>query len=368
MKIGHVTYSYKPIIGGQEAYIADLVDLFAKAGFDQHIYQPKTDVDDDKIVPLTRLFDFLPSMLAFDISLMPKRRQLRAEDVLLVNYPEVFPALAWHKKAVVISHGSTWTREGARSNDMRKRMAKQAWDTAPVFVANDTFVIREMGLDIEPRSHMFTEVAPRRWFLPNCVDSEKLTRFDRPSPFNHDKPVILVPRNLTRSRGADLALAAFEMIKEEHPDLKLVIVGDSIEGVDESAQFKKNLVASIDASTYRDDIELIGRVARYDMPAYYKAATVTLIPTRCSEGTSLAALESMACKTPVVATGVEGLLDLPVKHAQAEPVAIAKALLTVLASRASFAQNQQAAVSVVYDISNWKKCWLKIIDDISGRR
>lgn len=365
MRIGHITYSYKPIIGGQEAYISDLYEVLKKTGHDQRVYQPRNNADDPEIVMLTKFFDFLPGMIAFDLSLLPKRWVLKKEDILIVNYPEIFPAVAWHKKAIVISHGATWTREGARSNDARLRLAKFAWNKAPVFVSNDTFVLREMGVEIAPRSRLFTEIEPRHWFLPNCVDSAMLARSSLPAPWDDSEPVILIPRNLTRNRGVDLAISAFKLIRQELKEGKMVIVGDTITGVTESHAYKADVIKQAADMELDNHISFAGRVDRARMPGYYKAASLTMIPTRSSEGTSLAALESMACGTPVVATAVEGLLDLPVKHAEPVPAALAEAALKVLADRKAFSTRQQAAVSVVYDIQNWRKCWLNIIANVA---
>lgn len=366
MRIGHVTYSYKPVIGGQEAYIADLFELFEKAGHDQRVYQRDNGNRDEEVIPLTGFFDFLPGMVAFDLALMLRRKMLRSEHVLMVNYPEVFPALVWHKHAIVISHGSTWTRAGARTNDIRKRQAEFAWRTAPVFVANDTFVLREMGMDIEPRSRVFKEVAPRRWFVPNCVDVNKLASSVYQRPWATDDPVILVPRNLTRSRGVDVAVSALGCMRRIRSDVKMVIVGDVISGVKESQDFATELhglAASLDLC---DSLIFAGRVERARMPDYYGAAALTLIPTRYSEGTSLAALESMACATPVLATAVEGLLDLPVRYVEPEPEAIAEAALAMLDDRLRLGKAQQEAVALVYNLENWRSCWLNILDQAAG--
>ena len=55
-----------------------------------------------------------------------------------------------------------------------------------------------------------------------------------------------------------------------------------------------------------DVFDFVGRVDQEDLPVYYNAADVCVVPSYY-ESFGLAALESMACGTPVVAARVGGL-------------------------------------------------------------
>jgi glycosyltransferase involved in cell wall biosynthesis len=92
---------------------------------------------------------------------------------------------------------------------------------------------------------------------------------------------------------------------------------------------------------------------------------VTLIPSLCGEGTSLAALESMACGTPCVGTSVAGLLDLPVLHAEPEPRAIAHALAHALDARDALAARQREAVTRDYSLERWRASWLRVARSVA---
>ncbi len=56
-----------------------------------------------------------------------------------------------------------------------------------------------------------------------------------------------------------------------------------------------------------------------ELPAIYSSVRLSLVPSLCGEGTSLTALESMACGTATICTWVAGLKDLPGPHAQPTP-------------------------------------------------
>ena len=81
----------------------------------------------------------------------------------------------------------------------------------------------------------------------------------------------------------------------------LVVGGD--DGKDQEIDRLRQLAQELDVS---DRIDFVGRVDQAELPLYYSAADVCVVPS-FYESFGLAALESMACGTPVVASRVGGL-------------------------------------------------------------
>ena len=85
-------------------------------------------------------------------------------------------------------------------------------------------------------------------------------------------------------------------------DVKVLVVGGADSG-DEEVGRLQDLARDLEVE---DVIDFVGRVDQEDLPLYYSAADVCVLPSYY-ESFGLAALESMACGTPVVATRVGGL-------------------------------------------------------------
>ncbi|HEX2999068.1 MAG TPA: glycosyltransferase family 4 protein, partial [Armatimonadota bacterium] len=339
MRIGHVTYGYRPTLGGAETYLVELMRVLAEEGHVQRVYQRGTGERAPEVVPVPTWRGLSPGMQFWSLAAtLPLRwPQLACEDALIVHYPLYVLPVLWHRCLIGLSHGVTWDdRPQARAARLKKLLARIAFARCRAFVANDTFFLREMGVAIAPGERPFTAVRPGRWFIPNCVDTEWFV----PTPGREDLralQMILVPRNLYRNRGIHLAVAAFPAVLRAHPEAHLVVAGGRGDpGYEEEV---RALVENLGLSAR---VIFLGSVPWREMRAVYSAARLTVITSMCGEGTSLSALESMACGAPVVATAIGGLPDLPVVLAQPNAESLAEAMLRALAEREALARAQRA--------------------------
>jgi len=365
MRIGHITYRQRPEIGGMETYVGMLIQVLAKAGHSQRVYQVSTGVGGDDLRPVRRP-PWLPKQIGYSLGLLARIPDLAREDCLIVNNAEHYLSVAWHRRTIVLSHGATWTADASpRRRCIRRCAAEIAFRCAPCYVFNDTFAMRELGLAQPPRTGMFTQVAPGKWFIPNCVDTERFCPGPGIEGLSRIRP-ILVPRNLTYPRGVDVAINAFAQFAERYPDTSLLIVGDTLYDNRGSIRYRSELMNLITNLQLTGRVFFLGSVAGRDMPDIYRSALMTVIPTRSSEGTSLSALESMACAVATISSNAEGLQDLPTIHYDGNATALFETMLSVFPDRERIGRDQRVAVASTYTLDNWAKAWLHVVESVCG--
>lgn len=106
---------------------------------------------------------------------------------------------------------------------------------------------------------------------------------------------------LTDIKGADLVIPAFTLLKQTHPDAKLIIVGDGT--------LKAQMLQQQAESLMEDSIVWTGEQHHGRLPQLYQQMDIVWIPSR-SEGFGLTAVEAMANSCVVIATRTGGLPEI----------------------------------------------------------
>ena len=113
------------------------------------------------------------------------------------------------------------------------------------------------------------------------------------------QPVLLFVGRLDPFKGPDLLLQTAAMMEEK---AQIVIVGGKSSNDNDMEQLKE-LAAQLKISKR---VHFISARPQYELPVIYNAADVTVVPSY-HESFGLAAVDSLACSTPVVATRAGGL-------------------------------------------------------------
>ncbi len=116
-----------------------------------------------------------------------------------------------------------------------------------------------------------------------------------------DERVILYVGRFDRYKGVETLIEACAKLSQS---FRLYLVGDSRNG--EDCQERRRIQDLVIELNLQDVTVFVGRVPQVDLPCYYAAANVCVIPSYY-ESFGVVALEAMAAKTPVIASGVGGL-------------------------------------------------------------
>ena len=170
-------------------------------------------------------------------------------------------------------------------------------------------VVAATDIDRQQILRHYGPLAPIR-VIPGGVDLSVFRPLGRSEPrtslgWPDDQRVILFVGRIQRLKGLEVLLRAFALL----PGLnaRVVIVGGQ-HGTHESREIARlqHLALRLGVA---DRCEWVGAVDHTQLPTYYSAADVTVMPSSY-ESFGLVAVESLACGTPVVATRVGGLTSI----------------------------------------------------------
>ncbi len=189
---------------------------------------------------------------------------------------------------------------------------------------------------------------PKRIELVPCgVDLSRFRPLDQEESrrrlgLNGDKVFLYVGR-IESLKGVDLLVHTAAHLEIPQGVRVLVVGGD--DGQNQEVERLRQLAQDLDVA---EVVDFVGQVDQEELPVYYSAADVCVVPS-FYESFGLAALESMACGTPVVASRVGGLSTI-IQHGHTGylkswrcPEAFANSLEMITSSKSLLESMGQAA-------------------------
>lgn len=181
-----------------------------------------------------------------------------------------------------------------------------------------------------------------------------------------DTPLVGMVGRLVAVKNPKMLLDAASMLRETHPAVRYVLVGDG--------DLRTEMERYADARDLRDVVVFTGW--RADLPRIYADLTVAVV---CSlnEGSPISALEAMAARVPVVATRVGGLPDLltdgetGVLIDSEDTAALAAALRRLLdgeSERELLCKNAYRVLTERFSVEGAVDSYLEVYAEVLGRK
>jgi len=370
MKIVHISTHFFPVNGGQQIYIQNMMHYLDN--FEHIVIQigNKNTVYPQNVYPI-----YIPNILsykalsfyAFNHFLDKKINELiklkvinPKDDIFLSHYGFHYSVVKKYPNVIVLSHGVEWDGPGNIFRKLyhihRKLINKTIlYDDGITLVANDRNFFESLGFKHIKESNYFTEISKNKWLLPNCVDNNKFKKINLNKKLLKDNSII-VPRNIVPQRGMDIVIESFaSLVKiKKYEDYVLYIIGAKYD-----LGYYEELVKLVKRMGLENKVIFFGSVPHGMMPLIYNSAKLTIIFSLFREGTSLAALESMACGTPVITSDIGGLKELPTVKSTKDK--LPEVIMNTLSNYNYISKMQMDFTRKNYNMENWTKTWSAIL-------
>ena len=313
--------------GGLNVYVHEVATAFSDRGIATDIFtrRGQTDPSVEQLAALSRVV-YLPAGDGLDkYSLYGEvpgfarrifdfaQREGIAYDLLFSHYwlsgaaacllrPRLAPAWAHVAHTLGLVKNRTLAQGASPEPELRIHVEAEIAHEADLLIASTEDESQDLV-------NLYRADPDRVFVVPPGVDLSMFQPIDRAEArrkigYGPDRLVLFVGR-LERLKGVDVAIKALALLRDRnHDDVRLLILGeDSKEGNESETERLKSIAA---ASGVRDRVDFLGSVAHHELPYFYSAADVTVMPSY-SESFGLVALEAQACGRPVVASNVSGL-------------------------------------------------------------
>ncbi len=307
----HVGIEYG--LGGEARIVSELMRSLPAAGVGFHglVAAP------DNAATLTdgRIHSFAPEGSSMPARLAGARRAIRR--AIREQKPEIVashfaiytaPALDLLRIARNVSHfHGPWSAEALAEGQSRFAGGAKALIEGIVYRRADRVIVLSRAFE-ELLVRSFRVAKDRVRLVPGCVDAGRFAVPATPAESRKllglpgDRPILVSVRRLVRRMGLHTLVEAMPEIVAKVPDVLLCIAG--------RGPMLAELTAMVEQRGLQNHVRFLGFVADEMLPHLYRAADLSVVPTRALEGFGLVAAESIAAGTPALVTPIGGLPEV----------------------------------------------------------
>lgn len=314
--------------GGMSVYVRELALELGCRGHRVDIYTGRNGADAAPVLELG------PNVRLIHLDIGPNGRRPKAQ--LAAHIPAFFQKfqdfLSTERGSYHLVHSHYWLsgRLGDRARmlwgvphvmtfhtlGIFKRNEGRGNADSPIRVANETQLARSCRRIVvaterekDDLTHHYSAHPGKIGVVPCGVNSRLFRPVDPDSArralnLPRDKKILLYVGRFVEPKGLERLLGAMALLRVDD-SIRLLLVGGDGPG---SSSHEAVVRLSKRYGVHRR-VRFAGRVQQPDLPRYYSAADVLVVPSGY-ESFGMVALESLACGTPVVATPVGAMADI----------------------------------------------------------
>lgn len=325
-------------IGGMNIYVLELSKALAKKGFSLDIFTRSQDEASPCVVQVSEQLRVIHVPAGPQEPLSKKEIEQYIPDFLEYFYQFVqkesivYQVVSCHyylsgiigvdiKKKYSIPMVMTFHTLGlmknlvARSDDERE--SKERILTEQMLVKKSDQIIATSETDAQYIQYLYDGDEEKIAVLTPGVDlnifkpSDKIQAKKKVGAAVDEKMILFVGR-IEPLKGVDVLLYALKILLGTHTDLRVcvwIVGGDVTKDTDEWPDELKKLSEIREELRIHTAVHFVGRKAQKDLPEYYNAADLMVMPSHY-ESFGITAVEAMSCGVPVITTDVTGVSKL----------------------------------------------------------
>ncbi|MDO8577224.1 MAG: glycosyltransferase [Candidatus Daviesbacteria bacterium] len=367
-------------VGGMNTYVLELSKALSQKGYQIDIYTRSVDTNSPQVVNINpnlrvvhllagkpapvskkQLIRFIPEFID-NFNKFMKEEKLSYDLINAHYYLSGLIGLQL-KKRLNVPLFMTFHTLALMKNLVEKQEDYQRIEYETLLVKNSDKIIATSEADLEYIHTLYGCPLKKISILTPGVDLKVFRPLEKKqakqaikASLNH-KLILFVGR-IVPLKGIDSLLYAMKILTKRNPKLTIClwIIG-------EESKESKRLILLRNLLKINTFVKFIGKISNQDLPNYYNAAEVLVLPSQY-ESFGITALEAMACGVPVVitdATGVSNLLDK--KHSSlltsaSNPIMLARKINHLLTDNIEHQKMSREVAKKVQDLS-----WENIADE-----
>lgn len=308
LKVLQTPIRFFPYIGGVENHVYYLAKELVKRGHTIKVLcanEPKSQNKKIDGITVKRLpYSFKITNTNISLSL-PKEISTSSFDIVHTHMPtpwtsdwSILLAKLMKKKSIITIHNDM-DKSSFVSKLITKIYLYSVFQISLALVDKIIIVNPDWQNSFTATKQLLSKHKAKITVLPNGID---LTLFESNATMRRSENMILFVSILDKHhkfKGLEYLLQAVVELKKTSPKIVLTVIGEG--------ELKETYKAMAEKLGIGKNVSFIGGLSQKELAAYYRKASVFVLPSIEIEGFGIVLLEAMACKAPIVATDIVGV-------------------------------------------------------------